>query len=58
MTWLICDMHYCNSGQYDKMLSPFEWNLTAKKMVVMAIVGLVFFLFTLLCEYRFFIKPR
>lgn len=47
---------YFKTGQYDKMLSPFEWDLISKKLTVMAIGGLVFFIITLLCEYRFFIK--
>ena len=45
-------------GQYDKMKSPMEWGLIPNKLVAMTTVGLIFFLITLLCEYRFFIKPR
>jgi len=46
------------AGQYDMMQSPLRWDLINKKLVSMAIMGLVFFIITLLCEYRFFIKAR
>ncbi|XP_052774715.1 ATP-binding cassette sub-family A member 2-like isoform X2 [Mya arenaria] len=49
---------YFKTGQYDKMLSPLRWDLITKKLVIMSIMGLVFFVITLLCEYRFFIKAR
>jgi len=42
---------------YDKMKSPFEWTLTARNMVAMSVMGFIFFGITLLCEFRFFIKP-
>lgn len=45
-------------GNYDKMKSPFEWKLTVRNMVAMTIMGVIFFIITLLCEFRFFIKPR
>ena len=40
------------------MRSPFEWELVSRNMVAMAAMGLGFFIITLLCEFRFFIKPR
>jgi len=40
------------------MKSPFEWKLTARNLVAMAVMGFIFFIITLLCEFRFFIKPR
>jgi len=40
------------------MLSPMRWDLITKKLVIMAVTGLVFFIITILCEYRFFIKAR
>ena len=59
-----CKILYVNvyclvfSGQYDQMLSPMRWDLITKKLVIMAVTGLVFFIITILCEYRFFIKAR
>ena len=50
--------YYFKTGNYDKMKSPFEWKLTARNLVAMAIMGFLFFCITLLCEFRFFIKPR
>ncbi|XP_041370956.1 ATP-binding cassette sub-family A member 2-like [Gigantopelta aegis] len=49
---------FFKTGQYDKMKSPMEWGIIPNKLVAMTTVGLIFFLITLLCEYRFFIKPR
>lgn len=40
------------------MKSPFEWNLVTRKLVAMAISGLAFFILTLLCEFKFFRKPK
>ncbi|CAM1324270.1 ABCA2 (predicted) [Pycnogonum litorale] len=46
------------TGQYDQITSPFAWNLVTRKLVAMAISGITFFIITLLCEFRFFIKRR
>ncbi|KAG1677979.1 ATP-binding cassette sub-family A member 2 [Nymphon striatum] len=46
------------TGQYEKITSPFAWNLVSRKLVAMAISGIVFFIITLLCEFRFFIKKK
>ncbi len=46
------------SGQYNKLKSPFEWEIVARNLVAMASMGLIFFCITLLCEFNFFIKPR
>ncbi|KAL5017723.1 hypothetical protein ScPMuIL_005194, partial [Solemya velum] len=48
---------YFKTGQYDKMQDPFEWYLITRNLVAMAAMGLIFFLITLLCEFRFFISP-
>ena len=40
------------------MRSPFEWELVSRNLVAMAIMGLGFFIITLLCEFHFFIKVR
>lgn len=46
------------TGQYDKMKSPFAWNLVTRNLIAMAFSGLVFFFITLLCEFNFFRKPK
>lgn len=46
------------TGQYEKMQSPFAWDLVSRKLVAMAISGIAFFILTLLCEYNFFRKPK
>ncbi|XP_070532576.1 ATP-binding cassette sub-family A member 2-like [Ptychodera flava] len=50
--------YYYKIGEFDKMRSPLEWELTARMLTIMAIEGLIFFGITVLCEYRFFFKPR
>ncbi|XP_072701331.1 phospholipid-transporting ATPase ABCA7 [Ciconia boyciana] len=37
-------------------VSPMSWDLAGKNMFAMAIEGVVFFLFTLLLQYRFFLR--
>ncbi|XP_064325807.1 phospholipid-transporting ATPase ABCA7 [Phalacrocorax carbo] len=41
-------------------VSPLSWDLAGKNMFAMAIEGIIFFLFTLLLQYRFFLRlgPR
>lgn len=46
------------TGQYNKMRSPFAWDLVTRNLIAMAISGLSFFLLTLLCDFHFFIKPK
>ncbi|XP_027756879.1 ATP-binding cassette sub-family A member 7 [Empidonax traillii] len=43
-----------------RFLSPLSWDLAGKNMFAMAIEGIVFFIFTLLLQYRFFLRlgPR
>ncbi|XP_078054223.1 phospholipid-transporting ATPase ABCA1-like [Mustelus asterias] len=41
-----------------KFTSPLSWDLVGKNMFAMAIQGVVFFLFTILLQYKFFIKIR
>ncbi|NWR58998.1 ABCA1 protein, partial [Bucorvus abyssinicus] len=43
-----------------RFVSPLSWDLAGKNMFAMAIEGIVFFLFTLLLQYRFFLRlgPR
>lgn len=50
--------YYTQIGEYDKIRDPFEWLLTTRNLVCMAVEGILFFVFTVLIEFRFFIKPR
>ncbi|XP_021369630.1 ATP-binding cassette sub-family A member 2-like isoform X2 [Mizuhopecten yessoensis] len=47
---------FFKTGQYNQIKSPFTWELTSRNLVAMAIVGVSFFLLTLLLEFKFFIK--
>uniref|UniRef100_A0A8C8RML7 ABC transporter domain-containing protein n=1 Tax=Pelusios castaneus TaxID=367368 RepID=A0A8C8RML7_9SAUR len=46
------------SPEHKRFVSPLCWDLAGKNMFAMALQGIVFFLFTLLVQYRFFIKLR
>ena len=46
------------AGQYSRMRSPLEWDIVLRNLVVMATMGCVFFLFTLLIECNVFSKLR
>jgi len=50
--------YYTQIGEFDKIRDPFEWKLTTRNLVCMAVEGVVFFIFTVLMEFRFFVKPR
>ncbi|BFZ20641.1 hypothetical protein BsWGS_23680 [Bradybaena similaris] len=50
--------YYFKTGQIDKMRSAMEFDLIPCHLVAMASIGLIFFLITLMCEYRFFVRPR
>ncbi|XP_043909754.1 phospholipid-transporting ATPase ABCA7 [Protopterus annectens] len=39
-------------------VSPLSWDLVGKNMFAMAVQGLIFFIFTLLIQYKFFIRIR
>lgn len=41
-----------------RFVSPLSWDLVGKNMFAMAIEGIIFFLFTLLLQYRFFLRLR
>ncbi|CAG5130291.1 unnamed protein product, partial [Candidula unifasciata] len=49
--------YYFKTGQIDKMRSAMEFDLIPCHLVAMASIGLIFFLITLMCEYRFFVRP-
>ena len=55
--WPITYVQYI-LGQFSRLRSPFEWELVSRNLVAMASMGLGFFIITLLCEFKFFIKPR
>ncbi|KAK3526537.1 hypothetical protein QTP70_030758 [Hemibagrus guttatus] len=42
----------------NRLRSPFEWDMVGKNLFAMAVEGVVFFIITVLIQYRFFIKPR
>ncbi|KAK1904072.1 Phospholipid-transporting ATPase ABCA1, partial [Dissostichus eleginoides] len=41
----------------NRFRSPLEWDMVGKNLFAMAVEGAVFFIITLLIQYRFFIKP-
>ncbi|XP_035203975.1 phospholipid-transporting ATPase ABCA7 isoform X2 [Oxyura jamaicensis] len=41
-----------------RFVSPLSWDLAGKNMFAMAVEGIIFFLFTLLLQYRFFLRLR
>ncbi|XP_026178352.1 ATP-binding cassette sub-family A member 2 isoform X2 [Mastacembelus armatus] len=49
--------YYAKIGQFDKMKSPFEWDIVTRGLVAMTIQGFVGFLITILCQYNFLRKP-
>ncbi|XP_041653310.1 phospholipid-transporting ATPase ABCA1b [Cheilinus undulatus] len=42
----------------NRLRSPLEWDMVGKNLFAMAVEGVVFFIITLLIQYRFCIKPR
>ncbi|GAA6093024.1 phospholipid-transporting ATPase ABCA1b [Tachysurus ichikawai] len=42
----------------NRFCSPLEWDMVGKNLFAMAVEGMVFFIITVLIQYRFFIKPR
>ncbi|XP_054482798.1 phospholipid-transporting ATPase ABCA1-like, partial [Anoplopoma fimbria] len=42
----------------NQLRSPLEWDMVGKNLFAMAVEGLVFFIITVLIQYRFCIKPR
>ncbi|XP_062310063.1 LOW QUALITY PROTEIN: ATP-binding cassette sub-family A member 2 [Osmerus eperlanus] len=50
--------YYAKIGQFDKMKSPFEWDIVTRSLVAMTIEGFVGFLITILCQYNFLRKPQ
>ncbi|CAF0986967.1 unnamed protein product [Rotaria sordida] len=48
---------YKKTGLNDRIRTPFIWDITVSNLVSMAICGFVFWILTLLLEYRFFYSP-
>lgn len=46
------------AGQFDKMKSPFEWDIVTRGLVAMTIEGFVGFFITIMFQYNFFRKPQ
>lgn len=46
------------TGRYDRMKSPFAWDLVTRNLLAMAFSGLLFLILTLLLEFNFFFKPK
>lgn len=42
---------WCFPGEFDKLRSPFEWDLISRSLTLMAIEGFVFFTCTVFIEY-------
>ncbi|XP_047441411.1 phospholipid-transporting ATPase ABCA1-like [Mugil cephalus] len=42
----------------NRFRSPLEWDMVGKNLFAMAVEGVVFFIITVLIQYRFCIKPR
>ncbi|KAM4586967.1 phospholipid-transporting ATPase ABCA1b isoform 3-T3 [Fundulus diaphanus] len=42
----------------NRFRSPLEWDMVGKNLLAMAVEGVVFFIITILIQYRFCIKPR
>ncbi|XP_030648495.1 phospholipid-transporting ATPase ABCA1b isoform X2 [Chanos chanos] len=42
----------------NRLRSPLEWDMVGKNLFAMALEGVVFFIITVLIQYRFFFKPR
>uniref|UniRef100_A0A4W5PCT7 ATP-binding cassette sub-family A member 2 n=1 Tax=Hucho hucho TaxID=62062 RepID=A0A4W5PCT7_9TELE len=49
--------YYAKIGQFDKIKSPFEWDIVTRGLVAMTIEGFVGFFITILCQYNFLRKP-
>uniref|UniRef100_A0A4W4HDR5 ATP-binding cassette sub-family A member 2 n=1 Tax=Electrophorus electricus TaxID=8005 RepID=A0A4W4HDR5_ELEEL len=50
--------YYAKIGQFDKVKSPFEWDIVTRGLVAMTVEGFVGFLITILCQYNFLRKPQ
>lgn len=42
----------------NRFRSPLEWDMVGKNLFAMAVEGVVFFIITVLIQYRFFFEPK
>jgi len=50
--------YYRLIGEFDKLRSPFEWDLISRSLVIMGMEGFIFFSFTVIIEYLRTCKRR
>ncbi|KAM7094065.1 ATP-binding cassette sub-family A member 2 isoform 2-T2 [Molossus nigricans] len=50
--------YYAKIGQFDKMKSPFEWDIVTRGLVAMTVEGFVGFVLTIMCQYNFLRQPQ
>ncbi|XP_039629926.1 ATP-binding cassette sub-family A member 2 isoform X3 [Polypterus senegalus] len=50
--------YYAKIGQFDKIKSPFEWDIVARSLVAMTVEGFVGFFITIMCQYNFMRRPQ
>nr|XP_008543009.1 PREDICTED: ATP-binding cassette sub-family A member 2 [Equus przewalskii] len=50
--------YYAPTGQFDKMKSPFEWDIVTRGLVAMTVEGFVGFFLTIMCQYNFLRQPQ
>ncbi|XP_039200906.1 ATP-binding cassette sub-family A member 2 isoform X2 [Crotalus tigris] len=50
--------YYAKIGQFDKIKSPFEWDIVTRALVAMTVEGFVGFFITIMCQYNFLRKPQ
>ena len=54
---LICGSAFFSEGE-NRFRSPLAWDMVGKNLFAMAIEGVIFFVITVLIQYRFCIKAR
>ena len=42
----------------DEKISPLDWKVTGRNLSAMLFIGSIFYVLTILIEYKFFVKPR
>ncbi|KTF93350.1 hypothetical protein cypCar_00031575 [Cyprinus carpio] len=50
--------HFCLGRGENRFRSPLEWDMVGKNLFAMAVEGVVFFIITVLIQYRFFFEPK
>lgn len=49
---------FCPHSGTNPNLDPLQWDLVGKNLFAMAVEGVVYFIFTILLQYKFFIRLR